>query len=73
MATHSLPCKSACDGHKGESVDRVKKEECLMVERTQKYKSMARTKKNTMVPMGKDAAQIGIGQMKVLVVGKWCV
>ena len=33
-ATHSLPCKRACDGHKGKSVDGVKKEECLMAERT---------------------------------------
>ena len=73
MATHSLPCKSACDGHKGESVDGVKKEECLMAERTRKYESVARMKKNTMVPMGEDAPQIGIGRMKVLVVGKWCV
>ena len=49
MATHSLPRKRACDGYKGESVDGAKKEECLMVERTRKYESVARMKKNMIV------------------------
>jgi len=44
-----LPCKRACDGHKGESIDGAKKEECLMAERIQKYKSVARMKKNMIV------------------------
>ena len=44
-----MPRKRACDGCKGESVDGAKKEECLMAERTQKYKSVARTKKNMIV------------------------
>ena len=66
-ATHSLPCKSACDGHKGGRVDRAKKEECLMAERTWKYKSVVRTKKNTIVSMGEDAAWIEIGQIKALI------
>ena len=48
-ATHSLPCKRACDGRKGESVDGAKKEECLIAERARKYESVARTKKNMIV------------------------
>jgi hypothetical protein len=42
-----------------------------MAERTWKYESVARTKKNTMVSMGEDAAWIEIGRMKALITGKW--
>jgi len=37
-----------------------------MAARTRKYKSMARTKKNTIVSMGEDAAWIEIGQMALM-------
>jgi hypothetical protein len=70
MVTHSLLRKSACDGRKGGRVDGAKKEECLTAERTWKYDSVARTKKNTMVSIGEDAAWIEIGRMKALITGK---
>jgi hypothetical protein len=41
-----------------------------MEERTWKYASVARTKKNTIVSMGEDAAWIEIGRIKALIVGK---
>ena len=69
-ATHALPRKSACDGRKGEGVDGAKKEECLTAESTWKYESVARTKKNTIVSMGEDAAWIEIGRIKALIAGK---
>jgi hypothetical protein len=65
--TQSLLRKSAYDGRKGGRVDGAKKEECLMAERTWKYESVARTKKNTMVSMGKDEAWIEIGRIKALI------
>ena len=42
-----------------------------MAARTWKYESMARTKKNTIVSMGEDAAWIEIGQM-ALMLGSHC-
>jgi len=42
-----------------------------MAARTQKYESVARTKKNTIVSMGEDAAWIEIGRM-ALVLGSHC-
>jgi hypothetical protein len=41
-----------------------------MAERTWKYESVARTKKNTIVSMGKDEAWIEIGRIKALIAGK---
>ena len=48
----------------------AKKEECLIAERTWKYARVARTKKNTIVSMGEDAAWIEIGRIKALIVGR---
>jgi hypothetical protein len=41
-----------------------------MAERTWKYERVARTKKNTIVSMGKDEAWIEIGRIKALIAGK---
>ena len=41
-----------------------------MAERTWKYASVARTKKNTIVSMGEDAAWIEIGRIKALIVDR---
>jgi hypothetical protein len=70
MVTQSLSCKSAYDERKGGRVDGAKKEECFMAERTWKYESVARTKKNTIVSMGKDEAWVEMGRLKALIAGK---
>jgi hypothetical protein len=41
-----------------------------MAERTWKYARVARTKKNTIVSMGEDAAWIEIGRIKALIVSR---
>jgi hypothetical protein len=41
-----------------------------MAERTWKYASVARTKKNTIVSMGEDAAWVEIGRIKALMVSR---
>jgi hypothetical protein len=42
-----------------------------MAERTWKYERVARTKKNTIVSMGKDDAWIEIGRIKALIAGMY--
>ena len=43
----------------------------MMAERTWKYERVARTKKNTIVSMGKDDAWIEIGRIKALIAGMY--